>query len=81
MQETDGDVDRAAGDVRHAKSSTKARGIERQRYQFEAGASDDELENETDENLIQLGGLAGSLKSLAMAADQQVDVRPFSRLD
>lgn len=52
----------------------KAKGAQRMRYQFEATNSDDELEDELDSNLEQIGGIAERLKMLAMTAGQEVDV-------
>lgn len=66
-------MDREAENAAGARSRAKARGAERGRYQFEATASDDEVEDEIDTNLEELGGLAGRLKMLAMTAGQEVD--------
>ncbi|KAG7444856.1 uncharacterized protein BT62DRAFT_951914 [Guyanagaster necrorhizus] len=43
------------------------------RYQFEATASDDELENELDDNLDEIGGATKRLKALGMAMGQELD--------
>lgn len=43
------------------------------RYQFEATASDDEMENEIDDNLDELGDAVGRLKALALASGQEVE--------
>jgi hypothetical protein len=43
------------------------------RYQFEATGSDDEMENELDSNLDELGDAVGRLKGLAIASGQEVD--------
>ncbi|KAL8278618.1 hypothetical protein RQP46_008910 [Phenoliferia psychrophenolica] len=75
IQDTYKGMDRAAENAHGAKSRAKARGNERQRYQFEATGSDDEVEDEIDENLDELGGLAGRLKMLATTAGQQVDAQ------
>lgn len=53
----------------------KAKGAQRMRYQFEATNSDDELEDELDSNLEQIGGIAERLKMLAMTAGQEVDAQ------
>ncbi|GAA6059357.1 hypothetical protein JCM10212_003255 [Sporobolomyces blumeae] len=66
-------MDREAENSAGARARAKARGPERGRYQFEATASDDEVEDEIDSNLDELGGLAGRLKMLAMTAGQEVD--------
>lgn len=46
----------------------KARGAERGRYQFEATASDDEVEDEIDSNLDEMSSVVGRLKALATTA-------------
>lgn len=66
-----GEAENAAG----ARARAKARGTERGRYQFEATGSDDEVEDEIDNNLDEIGGLAGRLKMLAMTAGQEVDAQ------
>ena len=43
------------------------------RYQFEATASDDEVEDEIDNNLDELGDAVGRLKALAIASGQEVE--------
>jgi hypothetical protein len=43
------------------------------RYQFEATASDDDMEGEIDDNLDELGDAVGRLKALAIASGQEVD--------
>jgi hypothetical protein len=45
---------------------------ERQKYQFEATESDDEVETEIDGNLDELAGLAGRLNILAKAAGSEI---------
>ncbi|SGY37740.1 BQ5605_C003g01878 [Microbotryum silenes-dioicae] len=68
-------MDRKADDAARARQRAKARGAERGRYQFEATASDDEVEDEIDGNLDELSGLAGRLKMLATTAGQEVDAQ------
>jgi hypothetical protein len=46
---------------------------QRQRYQFEATASDDELEDELDDNLDEISDVAKRLKTLGMAMGQELD--------
>jgi hypothetical protein len=46
---------------------------QRKRYQFEATASDDELEDELDDNLDGISDVAKRLKSLGMAMGQELD--------
>ncbi|KAL4069591.1 hypothetical protein V8B97DRAFT_1918115 [Scleroderma yunnanense] len=57
-----------------------ARKEQRKRYQFEGGASDDELEDELDDNLDEISKVAKSLKSLGTAMGQELDVQN-QRLD
>ena len=46
---------------------------QRKRYQFEATASDDELEDELDGNLDEIGDAAKRLKALGLAMGQELD--------
>ncbi|RDB28967.1 Protein transport protein sec9 [Hypsizygus marmoreus] len=46
---------------------------QRKRYQFEATASDDELEDELDNNLDEIGDMSKRLKALGMAMGQELD--------
>ncbi|GAA5918356.1 hypothetical protein JCM1841_002186 [Sporobolomyces salmonicolor] len=73
IDQTYNKMDREAENAAGARLRTRARGPERGRYQFEATASDDEVEDEIDGNLDELGGVAGRLKMLAMTAGQEVD--------
>jgi hypothetical protein len=50
-----------------------ARKNARQRYQFEATGSDDELENELDDNLDDISQATKSLKMLGLAMGQEID--------
>lgn len=50
-----------------------ARKEQRKRYQFEGGASDDELEDELDDNLDEIGDATKRLKALGMAMGQELD--------
>lgn len=50
-----------------------ARKQARSRYQFEATASDDEIEDEIDENLNETLEVTRTLKRLAMAAGEEID--------
>lgn len=68
-------MDREAENAAGARARARARGAERGRYQFEATASDDEVEDEIDSNLDEIGGLAGRLKMLATTAGQEVDAQ------
>lgn len=71
-------MDRVADEAAGNHSRNKARGAtgaERLRYQFEATGSDDDVEDEIDENLSQLSGVAGRLRMLAMTAGAEVDTQ------
>lgn len=52
-----------------------ARKVERQRYQFEAAASDDEMEDELDDNLDEISDATKRLKALAMGLGQELDTQ------
>ncbi|BGP21351.1 plasma membrane SNARE protein [Rhodotorula toruloides] len=66
-------MDRDAENAAGAKARAKARGSERTRYQFEAAASDDEIEDEMDDNLNNLAHVTGNLSLLAKAMGTEVD--------
>ncbi|GAA5997221.1 uncharacterized protein JCM10292_000107 [Rhodotorula paludigena] len=68
-------MDRAAESDAMRRAREHKRHGERARYQFEATASDDEVEDEIDDNLDELGGLAGRLKTLGMAMGSEVDAQ------
>lgn len=46
---------------------------QRKRYQFESTASDDELEDEVDDNLDEIGDMTKRLKALGTAMGQELD--------
>lgn len=46
---------------------------QRKRFQFEAAASDDELEDELDDNLDEIGDATKRLKALGLAMGQELD--------
>jgi len=48
---------------------------QRKQYQFETGASDDELEDELDDNLDEIGDVTKRLKALAMGMNQELDTQ------
>jgi len=56
------------------------RKAERSRYQFEATASDDELEDELDDNLNEISDMTKRLKALGSAMGQELD-NQNTRLD
>ncbi|KAG9314380.1 hypothetical protein JVU11DRAFT_5177 [Chiua virens] len=68
-----------SGRFRTAEQLT-ARKEQRKRYQFEAAASDDELEDEIDDNLDEISKVAKSLKALGTAMGQELDTQN-NRLD
>ncbi|KAK0218361.1 protein transporter SEC9 [Armillaria nabsnona] len=49
------------------------RKAQRSRYQYEATASDDEMEDELDDNLDEIGDATKRLKALGMAMGQELD--------
>ncbi|TRM66364.1 hypothetical protein BD626DRAFT_546651 [Schizophyllum amplum] len=57
-----------------------ARKEQRKRYQFEANASDDEIEDELDDNLDEIGEMTKRLKALGSAMGQELDTQN-SRID
>ena len=59
-------------DVRN-KYKTAQRKEQRKRYQFDATASDDELEDELDNNLEEIGDVTKRLKALGMAMGEELD--------
>lgn len=52
-----------------------ARKEQRKRYQFEGGASDDELEDELDDNLDEISKVTKSLKALGTIMGQELDTQ------
>ncbi|KAL1747594.1 hypothetical protein HDZ31DRAFT_31480 [Schizophyllum fasciatum] len=58
--------ERSAADVAVRKD-------QRQRYQFEATESDEELEDELDDNLDEIGSVAERLKALGSAMGEEID--------
>ncbi|KAF7320314.1 Protein transport protein [Mycena kentingensis (nom. inval.)] len=60
-----------------------ARKEQRKRYQFEATASDDELEDEIDDNLDEIGDAAKRLRALGLAMGQELDsqIQRIDRID
>ncbi|KAG1881693.1 uncharacterized protein F5891DRAFT_1147353 [Suillus fuscotomentosus] len=46
---------------------------QRKRYQFEGGASDDEMEDELDDNLNEISAITKNLKALGTAMGQELD--------
>ncbi|KAE8227308.1 hypothetical protein CF319_g234 [Tilletia indica] len=54
-------------------NSPAARMAQRARYQFEASASDDEIENELDANLDEISAITGRLNRMGRAMGQEID--------
>ncbi|BGP36387.1 Protein transport protein S9 plasma membrane t-SNARE [Rhodotorula kratochvilovae] len=73
IDQTFNKMDRDAENTAQGRAKARARGAERSRYQFEATASDDEVEDEIDTNLDELSGVAGRLKMLGVTMGQEVD--------
>jgi hypothetical protein len=69
----DGGIGGRPGAGRYGSQQQVERKKQWGRYQFEATASDDEMENEIDDNLDELGDAVGRLKALALASGQEVD--------
>ena len=55
--------------------NTQPSGSERSKYQFEATASDDEIEDEIDSNLDEISGAVGNLKRFAIASGEEVETQ------
>lgn len=55
------------------ESQIAAMRAQRSRYQFEAAASDDEMEDELDGNLDEIGDIAKRLKAMGTAMGQELD--------
>jgi hypothetical protein len=83
-QQDDDEGIRTGGGLGSSKFGTAeqlaARKEQRKRFQFEAGASDDELEDELDDNLDEISKVTQSLKALGTAMGQELDVQN-KRLD
>ncbi|KAF5314025.1 hypothetical protein D9611_006899 [Ephemerocybe angulata] len=69
------DQDNLLGGSRRMKTADQlnARKEQRKRFQFEATASDDELEDELDDNLDEVGDAVKRLKALGMTMGQELD--------
>ena len=64
------------GDIRGRFRSAEQEAIrkeQKKRFQFEATASDDELEDELDNNLDEISDVSKRLKALGMAMGQELD--------
>ncbi|KAN0065682.1 Protein transport protein S9 plasma membrane t-SNARE [Thecaphora frezii] len=59
--------------ARKGDAAQKNKVTQRSRYQFEATESDDELEDELDQNLDEIGMLSSRLNQLGKAMGQEVD--------
>jgi len=70
----DGNTDELLGNRRlNTGDQINARKEQRKRFQFEATASDDELEDEMDDNLDEISDATKRLKALGMAMGQELD--------
>lgn len=72
-------MDREAEGLALSRAKVKGRGAARGKYQFEATASDDDVEDEIEQNIEQIGDVVGRLHVLATTAGVEVDVRILSR--
>jgi hypothetical protein len=71
-----GDSDELLGGRRSRTEDQNARrAADRKRYQFEATGSDDELEDEIDDNLDEIGDMAKRLRALATATGDELDAQ------
>jgi len=76
-----GDEEELVGSGRSRNQEQNAvRKEQRKRYQFEATASDDELEDELDDNLDGIGDVSKRLKALGMAMGDELD-KQNARID
>ncbi|TIB73840.1 hypothetical protein E3Q23_02886 [Wallemia mellicola] len=62
------------------KAPQASSSVERSKYQFEATASDDEIEDEIDSNLDEISQAVGNLKRFAIASGEEVETQN-TRLD
>ena len=69
----DGDDGEGIGRRQMTSGEMRLRKEERSRYQFEATASDDELEDSIDDDLDQIAGVAKNLKALGLAMNTELD--------
>lgn len=68
----DGDEEGIGGGRYKTEQQLAERKDQRKRYQFEATASDDEMEDELDDNLDEIGQATKTLKALSMAMGQEL---------
>ncbi|KAH7931007.1 hypothetical protein BV22DRAFT_1190768 [Leucogyrophana mollusca] len=72
-QDDEGLTSEGAGSRFRTAEQLGARKEQRKRYQFEGGASDDEIEDELDDNLDEIHNVTKGLKALGMAMGQELD--------
>lgn len=65
--------DELLGEPRRTQEQLASQKEQRKRYQFEATASDDELEDELDNNLDEIGDATKRLKAIGMAMGEELD--------
>jgi hypothetical protein len=76
QNEDDGEGIAGAGRGRYRTEQQLAeRKDQRKRFQFEATGSDDEMEDELDDNLDEIGNATKTLKALSMAMGQELGVQ------
>ncbi|KAH7915790.1 hypothetical protein BJ138DRAFT_997078 [Hygrophoropsis aurantiaca] len=73
QQDDDSITSGGSGSRFRTAEQLNARKEQRKRYQFEAGASDDEMEDELDDNLDEIHNVTKGLKALGMAMGQELD--------
>lgn len=73
LEQAGGAGSRFGNGAEKTPAETAARKEQRQRFQFEANESDDEIENELDDNLDEIGGVAERLKALGSAMGEEID--------
>ncbi|PWW76788.1 hypothetical protein C7212DRAFT_295315 [Tuber magnatum] len=66
-------VGRGVDTTRRVESKEKSSVAERPQYQFEPKADDDQIEDEIDAGLDELGAITGRLKGIAIASGKVVD--------
>lgn len=75
----DEDGEEGVGEPRRGRYKTEQqladRKEQRKRYQFEATGSDDEVEDELDDNLDEIGDATKTLKALSMAMGQELNAQ------
>ncbi|KAF9044718.1 hypothetical protein BDZ89DRAFT_1127755 [Hymenopellis radicata] len=69
----DGDDEEGIASRYRSEAQTAARKEQRKRFQFESTGSDDEMEDEIDDNLNEIGDMTKRLKALGMAMGEELN--------